>query len=60
MDLKAFRKKHKLTQAALAEKIGVTKLTVCRWEIGYIKKPHKIIEEKISKIFNDIIKEKKK
>jgi DNA-binding XRE family transcriptional regulator len=32
--LKEFRKKLKLTQMAMAEKVGCTPIDICRWEKG--------------------------
>jgi len=32
--LKQYRADHKLTQLALAELLGVSKVTICRWEKG--------------------------
>ncbi len=32
--LKRYRTNHGLTQGALAKQLGVTKVTICRWEKG--------------------------
>lgn len=36
-NIKRLRKKMKITQAELAEKIGVSQSAVCQWEIGFTK-----------------------
>lgn len=33
-NLKALREKKRMTQQELATKLGVTRATVCRWELG--------------------------
>lgn len=43
--LAELRKEHKLTQAELGEKVGVTNKTVSRWETGNYLPPVEILEE---------------
>ena len=43
--LAQLRKEHKLTQAELAEKLGVTNKTVSRWETGNYMPPVEILVE---------------
>lgn len=50
MDIKAFRKKYNLSREDLASKVGVSYMTIWRWEKGLINKPHKVIKEKLERI----------
>ncbi len=43
--LAELRKEHKLTQAELGEKLGVTNKTVSRWETGNYMPPVEMLEE---------------
>ncbi len=43
--LAELRKEHKLTQAELGEKLGVTNKTVSRWETGNYMPPVEALEE---------------
>ena len=42
--LAELRKEHKLTQAELGEKIGVTNKTISRWETGNYMPPVEMLE----------------
>ena len=42
--LAVLRKEHKLTQAELGEKIGVTNKTISRWETGNYMPPVEMLE----------------
>ncbi len=44
-----FRKKHKLSREDLASKLGVSYMTIYRWEKG-VSKPHKVLLEKLQRI----------
>jgi adenine-specific DNA methylase len=46
MDIKTFRLKHKLTQQELSGLLGVTNVTLCKWENGAAK-PRKVHLEKL-------------
>lgn len=46
MDIKTFRLKHKLTQQELSDLLGVTNITLCKWENGAAK-PRKVHLEKL-------------
>jgi DNA-binding XRE family transcriptional regulator len=50
MDIKTFRKKYKLSREDLASKVGVSYMTIYRWEKGFIKKPNRVIKEKMERI----------
>lgn len=51
MNIKSFRKKYNLSREDLASKIGVSYMTIYRWEKkGLIKKPNKVIQEKLKRI----------
>jgi DNA-binding XRE family transcriptional regulator len=50
MQIKDFRNKYKLSREDLASKIGVSYMTVYRWEKGVIKNPNKVIVEKLDRI----------
>lgn len=52
MDIKAFRKKHKLSREELASKVGVSGQTIYRWEKG-VKPANKIIKEKLAKVMKE-------
>jgi len=49
MDIKKLRKGRRWIREKLAKKIGVTKMTIYRWEIGE-SKPHKTFQEKLEKL----------
>ncbi|HDY90152.1 MAG TPA: XRE family transcriptional regulator [bacterium] len=49
VDIKALRKKLNLTQEQLAEKIGVSWRTICRWENSNIK-PSPLAQKAIEKL----------
>ncbi len=51
MSLKDARKKNKLTQKEVAQKIGTSRVTVSRWECGVINPKLKNIK-KLSKLYN--------
>lgn len=50
MDIKTFREKYKLSREDLASKVGVSYMTIYRWEKGIIKRPNKVIKEKLERI----------
>lgn len=50
MNIKAFRKKYNLSREDLASKIGVSYMTVYRWEKGLVKRPNQVIQEKLRRI----------
>ncbi len=54
--LAELRKEHKLTQAELGEKLGVTNKTVSRWETGNYMPPVEALEE-LSKLYGLTINE---
>ena len=49
IDIKRFREKLGLTQAAFAAKLGVAVHTVCRWETSF-SKPSPLAIEKIKQL----------
>lgn len=55
MDIKAFRKKYNLSREDLASKVGVSYMTIYRWEKGLIKKPNKVIREKLKRIIRGYV-----
>lgn len=50
--IKELRVKAGLTQAGLAEKVGVTQSSVAQWEIGH-SEPRKMIKEKLAELFGE-------
>ena len=54
--LAELRKEHKLTQADLGEKLGVTNKTISRWETGNYMPPVEMLEE-LSNMYNMTINE---
>ena len=54
--LAELRKEHKLTQAELGEKLGVTNKTVSRWETGTYMPPVEMLEE-LSRLYGLTINE---
>lgn len=54
--LAKLRKEHKLTQAELGEKLGVTNKTVSRWETGNYMPPVEMLE-KLSELYGLTINE---
>ena len=50
MNIKSFRKKYKLSREDLASKVGVSYMTIYRWEKGFIKNPNKVIKEKMERV----------
>ena len=51
MSLKNERKRNKLTQKEVAEKLGTSRVTVSRWECGVINPKLKTIK-KLAKLYN--------
>ncbi len=51
MSLKDIRKKNKLTQEEVAQKLGTSRVTVSRWECGVIN-PKITTIKKLSKLYN--------
>lgn len=47
--IKSFRRKWKLSREDLASKIGVSWVTIYRWEKG-LTNPHKVLREKLEKV----------
>jgi len=58
MNIKKFREKYSLSREDLASKIGVSYMTIFRWETTPPKRPHKIIQEKLSQIVKEFEKAK--
>lgn len=50
MDIKAFRKKYNLSREDLASKVGISYMTIYRWEIKPPKRPNKVIKEKLERV----------
>ncbi len=50
MDIKAFREKYNLSREDLASKVGVSYMTIYRWEVNPPKRFHKVIKEKLERI----------
>jgi len=48
MDIKRFRNKYHLSREDLASKVGVSVMTIYRWEKG--TKPHKVLKAKLKRI----------
>ena len=46
-NVKKYRRKNQYTFDDLAAQIGVTRMTVMRWEHGQITKPSKLAEQKL-------------
>ena len=51
IDVKAIRKRLKLTQQKLADKLGVTRMTVHNWE-NKEKKPSPLARRQIARLIN--------
>jgi transcriptional regulator with XRE-family HTH domain len=51
-NLKKYTLEHQITQGALAEKLGVTRLTICRWLNGQ-SNPSALQEYRINKLITD-------
>ena len=52
MDIKKLRKQNDWTVEDVASKIGVSAITVYRWESGK-SKPHRIFQKKLEEIFGE-------
>lgn len=52
MNIKSLRKSQNLTIQALADKLGVDRITVYRWENKHVK-PHPIIKEKLLRLLKN-------
>ncbi len=50
-EVKELRKRLKLTQQALADKLGIHQVTVARWENGS-KKPSNLALRQLARLFN--------
>ena len=50
MNIEVFRKKNNLSREDLASKVGVSYMTIYRWERKLIRKPNKVIKEKLERI----------
>lgn len=50
--IKELRLEHKMTMESLAEKIGVSKSTIAKWENGYVENMRQDNIMKLSMIFN--------
>ena len=48
-DIEAFRKKHGLSVAELASKVGVSRMTEYQWEKGETK-PSRLLKERLEKV----------
>ena len=48
-DIKELRKKYKLTQQQLADKLGVHQVTVAEWEAGR-KKPSNLAKRQLARL----------
>jgi len=59
MDIKTLRKRYKLTQEEIAQRIGVSWTTVSRWENKRTEKPHKVTLMAIERLKNELKKEKR-
>lgn len=53
MDIKGFRKKYKLSREDLASKVGISYITIYRWETNPPKKPNKVIKEKLERVMRE-------
>ena len=58
-DIKSLRKKHNLTQAQFAEKLGVTRQAINNYETGY-RIPPKTMMMHVIKVFGELKKTKVK
>jgi DNA-binding XRE family transcriptional regulator len=50
MDIRGFRKKYNLSREDLASKVGVSYMTIYRWETKPPKRQNKVIKEKLERI----------
>lgn len=48
-EIKALRQKHKLTQQALADKLGVHRVTVAEWEASH-KRPSNLARRQLARL----------
>ena len=51
IDIKAIRKKLKLTQGQLADKLGVTRMTIHNWE-NKQKRPSNLAKRQLERLVN--------
>lgn len=58
-EIKAFRETHKLSQSELALFLGVTSLTVSRWELGKRAVPS-FLELALCEVARRVVKSKKR
>jgi DNA-binding transcriptional regulator YiaG len=58
-DIKREREKLGLSQAALADLLGVAENTVWRWEVGQ-RKPHPVVLKAIQTVFAEVREERAK
>ena len=50
MDIRKFREKHRLSLEDLASAVGVSFMTIYRWETGKTKHRHKVLDEKLQDV----------
>jgi len=50
MTIKEFRNKYHLSREDLASKVGISWMTIYRYEEDLIKKPNRVIKEKLDRI----------
>ena len=50
MKIEEFRKKYNLSREDLASKVGVSYMTIYRWEKGIGSKRNKVIQEKLERV----------
>lgn len=54
IDIRVFRKRYSLTQAALAEATGTHRNSIIRWEKGYrVPKSFRVALERLEKCFKE-------
>ena len=57
MNIKAFRERYHLSREDLASKIGISWMTIYRWEKCFPKRPNRVIQEKLAQVMAEYKKE---
>ena len=53
MNIKNFRKRFNLSREDVASKVGVSHMTIWRWEKGLVKNINKVIKEKLDQVMKE-------